>query len=49
MKPIIMKNPSWACSHAIHVIRRRWPEAEPYIIKNSFNAYLYAKDVIKGR
>ena len=29
--------------------RRRWPEAEPYIMENSYSAYLYARDIIKGR
>jgi len=31
------------------VIKGRWPEAEPYIIKNPGCAYQYAKDLIKGR
>lgn len=27
----------------------RWPEAEPYIMKDSYSAYNYAKGVIQGR
>ena len=29
--------------YIIHVIKDRWPEAEPILIKNSFRAYQYAK------
>ena len=35
--------------YAYHVVRGRWPEAEPYIKKDPYWTYFYAKDVIKGR
>jgi hypothetical protein len=35
--------------YAHHVIKGRWPEAEPYIMYNPKVASYYAADVIKGR
>ena len=35
--------------HARDVIKGRWPEAEPFIMKDPTYAYYYAKDVIKDR
>jgi hypothetical protein len=32
-----------------NVINGRWPEAEPYIMKDSQYVYQYARDIIKGR
>lgn len=46
---IIKKKPYWAYGYAQHIIRGRWPEAEPYILTNTYYAYWYAVRVIKGR
>jgi len=35
--------------YIIHVIKGRWPEAEPILIENPYRAYQYAKEVIKDR
>jgi hypothetical protein len=35
--------------YAYNVIKGRWPEAEPYIMKDYIWAYCYALDVIGGR
>ena len=41
---------AWAlCRYARYVVKGRWPEAEPYIMKNPKTAYRYALCVIKGR
>jgi len=45
----IIKDPERAYYYARKVIKGRWPEAEPYIMKNSHWAYLYTRDIIKGR
>ena len=34
---------------AIDVLRERWPDAEPIIMKHPYRALFYARDVIKGR
>lgn len=44
---ILSKDPEWT-SQLGHE-NGRWPEAEPYIMKDSYSAYNYAKGVIKGR
>ena len=31
------------------MIKTRWPEAEPIILKDPYSAYEYAKEIIKGR
>ena len=36
-------------SYALHVIKGRWPEAEPVIQQDAEYAYLYALNVIEGR
>jgi len=41
--------PRLALAYAIDVIKGRWPEAEPCIMKDSDAAGAYALDVIKGR
>ena len=41
--------PFWAYWYAKNVIRGRWIEAEPIIMRSPYRAYRYAKDVIKGR
>lgn len=42
---------AWQCyKYAVLVIRGRWPEAEPLILKDiPYTVYRYAKDVIKDR
>ena len=45
----IIKTPPLAVKHAKDVIKGRWYEAEPYIMKNGKHAYYYAKDVIQDR
>ena len=39
----------WAYIYAFWVLKRRWPEAEATIAKNSNAAYCYAVNVIRGR
>ena len=34
---------------ATHVIKGRWPEAEPIIMKHPYRALQYAKEIIKDR
>ena len=38
-----------AYMYARDVIKGRWPEAEPYIMKDAMISFYYAKRVIKGR
>jgi hypothetical protein len=45
----ISKDPKWACLYAKTVLKRRWPEAEPYIMKDPGYAFIYAKDMIEDR
>jgi lambda repressor-like predicted transcriptional regulator len=40
--------PKLAYYYAKNVLKRRWPEAEPYIMKDPVSAYLYTKAVIDG-
>lgn len=46
---IILKDPHLAFLYAKHVIKDRWPEAEPYILKDATSSFWYAADVINGR
>lgn len=34
---------------ALYIIKDRWPEAEPIIMKHSYKALQYTKELIKGR
>jgi len=45
----IMKDPDSSYVYALHVIKSRWPEAEPIIMKDPETAHIYALHVIKGR
>ena len=38
-----------AYEYSKKILNKRWPEAEPIIIKNGYYAYLYARHVIKDR
>ena len=49
IKNIISVSPKYALQYAENIIKGRWPEAEPYIMKVTESAYFYAKYVIKGR
>jgi predicted Zn-dependent protease len=44
-----MKNPQLICYYAIEIIKGRWPEAEPNIVKDPQWACFYASHMIKGR
>ena len=45
----IMTNPGRASKFAVDVLGHRWPEAEPYILKDPFFAYYYALNVVKEK
>lgn len=46
---IIKRDAHVAYAYAQIILKRRWPEAEPYIMKDPNYAYTYARDVIKGK
>lgn len=46
---IIKKSPLIAVDYAIFVLKGRFYEAEPYIMRDKQCAYFYAKHIIKGR
>ena len=48
LEHIIKRIPKYAYLYSYYVIKGRWPEAEPYIMKDAKYASWYAKDVIKG-
>jgi len=51
IKSNLVKNPEYAYYYAKFIIKGRWPEAEPYIMKDK-DPYLivwYARYIIKGR
>ena len=37
-----------AYSYCRDVLERRWPEAEPYILKNAWYSVFYARDIMKA-
>ena len=39
----------WAYFYAMVILKKRWPEAEPYIMKNPKWAYRYARYILKKR
>jgi len=45
----MMQTPELVYYYASDVIKSRWPEAEPYIMKDLLWAHYYARDIIKGR
>ncbi len=49
VKYIIQKCPERAYRYAKLIMKRRWPEAEPYILKNATYSYYYAKEVMVKR
>ena len=46
---IIKIHPYRAYMYVGHIIKDRWIEAEPYIMKDYYWAYFYSLNVIKGR
>ena len=48
-KEAALFDPESAYHYAKYVIKGKWPEAEPVIMKSAYWACLYAIDVIKGR
>ena len=46
---LMKRNLLLAYRYAFYDLRGRWPEAEPYIMKDPFYAFGYARNVIKGR
>ena len=46
---IIKKDMSQAYYYALDIIKGRWIEAEPALMKEPYYAYIYAKYIIKGR
>jgi hypothetical protein len=48
-KADLLNDPDAAQLYAMHVIKGRWPAAEPAIMKDASLAFYYARDVIKGR
>lgn len=46
---IIKIHPYRAYMYARHIIRDRWLEAEPYIMKDFYWAYFYSLNVMGGR
>lgn len=45
----LKKFPKLAFNYAHKIMKQRWPEAEPYIIKHPFWAYKYAVEVMRER
>lgn len=41
--------PLWAVWLACHVVRGRWPDAEPVIAREPWTSLRYARCVVKGR
>jgi len=46
---IIKTIPQWAYHYALNILKDRWPEAEPYILKNEIIIIEYITNVIKER
>jgi hypothetical protein len=49
IKHIIVKSPEYSYWYALYIIKERWPQAEPYIMGDTFFAYCYANDVLDAR
>lgn len=46
---VMKKEPEIAYLYASNILKRAWPEAEPYILGDPFIAYKYARRVLKRR
>ena len=46
---VMKKEPEIAYLYASNILKRAWPEAEPYILRDPFIAYKYARRVLKRR
>ena len=49
VKHIIKKTPFFAYRYAREVLKDRWLEAEPYIMKDTWHAYCYAAVIMEDR
>lgn len=49
LENVIKIEPEVAFLYAANYLKRDWPEAEPYILKDPFVAYKYARRVLKRR
>lgn len=49
IKHIFKREADTAYHYARYIIKGRWPDAEPYIMKDSYYAYCYAAQVITGK
>lgn len=49
VKHIIIQSSSLAYHYASKIIKRRWPEAEPTILKDPYSSYSYTTSVMPGR
>lgn len=49
LEHLIAKDPKQAYNYAKHVIKGRWPEAEPFILKDVIASFRYANGVLKCR
>ena len=45
----LSKDAKHAAYYAIYILRKNWPEAEPYIMRDPESAFLYAINRIRGR
>lgn len=45
----IIKNPRAASEYAIKILKKRWPAAEPIIMKDPLSAFNYANIVLKKK
>lgn len=46
---IIQRDPQDAYQYSVRILKQRWPDAEPYIMKAPNAAYRYAKFVMRER
>lgn len=49
IKHIFKREAESAYYYAIRILKKRWPEAEPYILTSLWYSHLYALTVIKSR
>ena len=51
IEKVILKSEDVWCAYyyALKILKSRWKEAEPYIMKNSYYAYNYALYILKSR
>ena len=49
LENVIKEDPQVAFLYVLNILKRPWPEAEPYIMKEPIEAYRYAKEILKRR